>query len=130
MTFKGINIVCLIIIKGNIFCWTFGEVDVGRVWQLFPEFGRPYRKELADSLVVISISSDNEKRWKESSKENGITWVSLSDKWAMPAYLPIMESMQFLLCHHLPRRKNREDVYGLFRRAYQAETFQHFPQYK
>ena len=37
-------------------------------------------EELADSLVVISISSDNEKRWKESSKENGITWVSLSDK--------------------------------------------------
>lgn len=65
--------------KGKYLLLDFWGSGCGPCLAAFPEL-KAISEELADSLVVISISSDNEKRWRESSKENGITWVSLTDK--------------------------------------------------
>ena len=37
-------------------------------------------EELKDSLTIISISSDDDESWSETSKVWGITWVNLNDK--------------------------------------------------
>ena len=56
----------------------FWSAGCGPCLMAFPEM-REVQEMWKDRLVVVSISSDSEKVWKEASERKGITWTNLND---------------------------------------------------
>lgn len=65
--------------KGKYLLLDFWSCACGPCLMSFPEL-KTVSEELKDSLVVISISSDMDKEWKETSAAHDITWVNLNDR--------------------------------------------------
>ena len=64
--------------KGRYLLLDFWSTGCGPCLMAFPEM-REVQEAWKDRLVVVSISSDSEKIWKEASERKGITWTNLND---------------------------------------------------
>lgn len=64
--------------KGRYLLLDFWSAGCGPCLMAFPEM-REVQEAWKDRLVVVGISSDSEKVWKEASERKGITWTNLND---------------------------------------------------
>ena len=64
--------------EGRYLLLDFWSAGCGPCLMAFPEM-REVQEMWKDRLVVVSISSDSEKGWKEASERKGITWTNLND---------------------------------------------------
>lgn len=64
--------------KGRYILLDFWSSGCGPCIMALPEM-KEIQEQYADRLVLVSLSSDTEKRWKASAREHDMTWQNLSD---------------------------------------------------